>query len=157
MTSSFPCRLKLKRAIGAMTSCILVFTLFCVTSSALNPDWRIYQYGHRAWKIDHGLLPGSLNAVAQDGEGYLWVATDQGLFRFDGVRFTPWTPPDGSQLPSMIFRLLADRDGGVWIGTIDGLLHWDRHRLTRFKEHQHVSVQIMLQNANGVVWFPPFN
>ncbi len=138
-----------------MTWCIPVFALFCVTSFALNPDWRIYQYGHRAWKIDDGLLPGSLNAVAQDGDGYLWVATDQGLFRFAGVRFTPWTPPDGSQLPSMIFSLLADRDGGVWIGTIDGLLHWDRHRLTRFKEHQHVSVQIMLQDANGVVWFSP--
>lgn len=155
LTSSFSCRVKLTRAILPIAWCISAFALFCVTSSALNPDWQLYQYGHRTWKIADGFLPGPVHAVAQDSNGYLWVATDQGLFHFDGVRFTPWTPPDGSQLPSMIFCLLADQDGGVWIGTIDGLLHWDRHTLIRFAEHQHALVEQILQDANGVVWFVP--
>ena len=65
--------------------CVALSVMFCPNASALNPDWQIYQLGHRAWKVDDGYLGGYVNALAQAAGGYLWVGTDKGLFRFDGV------------------------------------------------------------------------
>ena len=70
---------------GAVIVCILPFAFFCSSSLAFNPNWRIYQYGHRAWKIEDGFLGDLVNALAQDGDDYLWIGTNNGLFRFDGV------------------------------------------------------------------------
>jgi ligand-binding sensor domain-containing protein len=59
---------------------------------------------------DRGRIPGSsVNAVGQDGDGYLWLATNNGLFRLDGVRFTQWNPPDGSSRQD---RVGASRPSG---------------------------------------------
>jgi ligand-binding sensor domain-containing protein len=79
---------------------------------------------HRAWKIEDGFLGSAVNVLAQDADCYLWIGTDKGLFRFDGIRITRWAPPDGSSLPWGILSLLADMDGSLWIGTTDGLIHW---------------------------------
>jgi len=59
----------------------MAFALFCPCTFALNSEWQIYQYGHRTWKIDEGFLSGFVNAISQDSDGYLWVGTDNGLFR----------------------------------------------------------------------------
>ena len=141
---------------GAVLVCILAAALFCPSAFGLNPDWKIYQYGHRAWKIEDGFLGDMVNALAQDGDGYFWIATNSGLFQFDGVRFTRWEPPDGSRLPAMILSLLADRDGSLWIGTNDGLVHMEHGGLTRYKTGQGVVVQLILQDQAGKVWFYPF-
>ena len=64
-------------------------------------------------------------AVVQTNDGYLWVGTDAGLLRFDGVRFVPWSPGDGQRLPSsQIYTLLAASDGSLWIATVAGLSRW---------------------------------
>jgi Two component regulator propeller len=149
--------LRAKRAIGATMFCILAvaLTLICPNAFALNPDWQIYQYGHRAWKIDDGFIGSVVYALAQDKDGYLWIGADKGVFRFDGIRITQWNPPDGSRLPSGILSLLADRDGSLWIGTIDGLVHWDHGCLTRYKENQAAFVFSLSQDQDGAVWFNP--
>jgi signal transduction histidine kinase/ligand-binding sensor domain-containing protein len=141
---------------GAVMVCILPFALFCPTSFALNPDWQIHQYGHRAWKIEDGFLGGVVNALTQDGKGYLWIGTNKGLFRFDGIRITQWNPPDESRLPRSIVSLLADKDGSLWIGTIDGLVHWAGDRITRYKENPSSAVYSLSQDPDGTVWFNPF-
>jgi ligand-binding sensor domain-containing protein len=93
---------------------------------AVTPDRHINQYGHRSWKIENGYLGAAPYAIAQDRDGYLWLGTYRGLYRFDGVRFLRWMPPAGMHLPSSrITSLLADRDGSLWIGTEGGLAHWN--------------------------------
>jgi ligand-binding sensor domain-containing protein len=63
--------------------------------------------------------------MAQTPDGYLWLGTEFGLLRFDGVRNVPWRPPPDQQLPSNQIRsLLATRDGALWIGTDKGLSRW---------------------------------
>src|SRR6185369_17703467 len=47
-------------------------------------------YTHRSWRTEDGLPANRVRAVAQDRDGYLWVGTDLGLVRFDGVKFTVW-------------------------------------------------------------------
>src|SRR5260370_42493395 len=86
-------------------------------ANALDPERRISQYAHTAWRIEDGVFSGSPHAITQTTDGYLWIGTEAGLVRFDGVRFFRWTTPDGKPLFSAsIYSLLGARDGSLWIG-----------------------------------------
>lgn len=74
-------------------------------------------YSLTSWTQKDGVAPSLVWALAQDQDGYLWLGTDAGLLRFDGVRFVPW----GSFLSSPNLRrsvrsLLAAEDGTIWFG-----------------------------------------
>ncbi len=144
------------KSISRLLLCSLLITFSCLSSFALNPDWQIYQYGHRAWKIEDGFLGSTVNAISQDRDGYLWIGTNNGLFRFDGIRFAQWNPPEGNLPSSYILSLLADRDGTLWISTQNGISHWDHHHLTHFKEYEGSVVFSMQQDEDGGIWFAPF-
>ena len=93
--------------------------------SALEPTQSIAQYAHSVWSRENGHLPARVRALAQTPDGRLWIGTDDGLLRFDGVRFQPWKPPASQQLTSEFINALAPaRDGSLWIGTRQGLSHW---------------------------------
>jgi ligand-binding sensor domain-containing protein len=71
--------------------------------------------------MQDGFVP-SPTAITQTSDGYIWIGSSLGLFRFDGVKFTQWTPPNGQSLPAKIpYKLLGARDGTLWIGTANGL------------------------------------
>src|SRR5262249_4231953 len=71
---------------------------FCViwaltgTAWALDPNRHITQFGHTAWRTQDGFVNRPV-AVTQTTDGYVWIATHDGLVRFDGVKFSPWSPP----------------------------------------------------------------
>jgi ligand-binding sensor domain-containing protein len=56
---------------------------------ALNPALDVSQYAHTAWKIRDGFTRGVINSIAQTPDGYLWLGTEFGLLRFDGMRNVP--------------------------------------------------------------------
>src|SRR6185295_4732453 len=86
---------------------------------ALNPGLDVSQYGHTAWRLSEGFSTGRITRVVQTPDGYLWLGTEFGLVRFDGVRVVPWQPPMGQSLPDPWVRsLLAAKDGTLWIGTL---------------------------------------
>ena len=65
-----------------------------------------------AWRVREGSFKDSIGCIAQTSNGYLWLGTQFGLIRFDGVRPVAWQPPPGQRLPSNHIRgLLATRDG----------------------------------------------
>ncbi|MBN1209253.1 MAG: response regulator [Myxococcaceae bacterium] len=89
---------------------------------ALDPDKTLLQFPHRTWRAEDGLPQNSILSIAQTPDGYLWAATQEGLVRFDGVRFTPFKKADTPALPDdSIRRLKVDRQGTLWIGTTRGL------------------------------------
>src|SRR5260370_42048457 len=65
---------------------------------ALDPQKAITQLVHTSWTEREG-APASVRALAQTTDGYLWVATASGLYRFDGARFTRLEPAAGEELP----------------------------------------------------------
>jgi len=81
---------------GSVLACLLVW---CPCALALNPALDVSQYAHTAWKVREGFAKGSILSIAQTPDGYLWVGTAFGLYRFDGVRNVPWQPA-GQHLPS---------------------------------------------------------
>ena len=89
--------------------------LFYIPVSGLDRDRTIAQFYHTAWTAKDG-APSQITALAQTADGYLWIGSERGLFRFDGVQFEPYAPPAGINLPSHnIYSLMATPDGGLWI------------------------------------------
>ena len=103
-----------------------------------------------------GKLPARIESLAQTPDGTLWMGTDAGLQRFDGVRFQPWTPPAGPKMTSQyVTALAAAADGGLWIGTRDGLSHWKDGKLENYRTSQGSrgpGVTSILLDRAGNVW-----
>ena len=126
---------------------------WCPGVFALNPSLDVSQYAHTRWKVSEGFSKGVIRSIAQTLDGYLWVGTDFGLFRFDGVRAVPWEPPAGEHLPSSpVTRLLGGRDGTLWIGTLRGLASWKAGKLTHYPELEGQRIEALLEDREGTIW-----
>ncbi len=119
---------------------------------ALDPSLEVSQYAHTSWTARDGYSLGAVFAMAQTPDGYLWLGAEFGLFRFDGVRFMPWQPPAGQQLPDKPYSLLVTRDGTLWIGTFAGLASWSGGKLTLYPELNGLFVTSLLEDREGTVW-----
>jgi signal transduction histidine kinase/ligand-binding sensor domain-containing protein len=121
---------------------------------------EISQHAHAVWTVRAGALKDPVSAIAQTPDGYLWLGTQFGLLRFDGVRHVLWQPPAGQHLPSITIRnLLAASDGTLWIGTQLGLASLKNGRLTVHPEIKGQLVGGMVEDRDGTVWvgtrYPP--
>jgi len=125
----------------------------CSCAFALNPTLDVSQYAHTAWKVSEGFCKGVIFSMAQTADGYLWIGTDSGLFRFDGVRSVQWQPPAGDQLPSSEIRsLLGARDGRLWIGTVKGLASWKEGKLAHYPQLDGLVIVTLLEDHEGTIW-----
>jgi len=138
-------------ALGNLLAGVMLAMCPCV--SALDPTLDVGQYAHTAWKIREGFTKGQITSIAQAPNGYLWLGTYSGLYRFDGVRNVLWEPPPGQQLPSSgIWSLLAARDGTLWIGTDKGLASFKDGKVTHYGELAGIIIFTILEIRDGEVW-----
>ena len=99
-------------------------------AAALEPTTSLKNYGRQAWAMENGLPQNTVQALAQTKDGFLWLGTEAGLVRFDGVEFQTYDRNSNSGLPGPalpgndIRCLLATADGALWIGTNAGLARW---------------------------------
>nr|WP_315398557.1 diguanylate cyclase [uncultured Duganella sp.] len=94
---------------------------------ALGAPCAAQQMSLRQFGQADGLANQAVTTITQDDGGYLWVGTENGLFRFDGTRFVRYGRRDG--LPaSFITALATDAAGHLWVGTDSGLCQWRRDR-----------------------------
>jgi len=120
---------------------------------ALSGSLDVNQYAHTSWKAGEGLPGGAIRAIGQTPDGYLWLGTEFGLLRFDGVRAVRWEPPSGERLPSSDIRSLrAARDGRLWIGTFSGLASWKDGKLTHYPELDGQVIEALLEDRAGTIW-----
>src|SRR3979490_895887 len=90
---------------------------------ALGADKPLTEYPHSVWARKDGIPSAFIYSLAQTRDGYLWLATTDGLVRFDGVRFLHWRPRTGhTALLGVVRSVRAARDGSLWIGTSAGLV-----------------------------------
>ncbi|HUR41875.1 MAG TPA: two-component regulator propeller domain-containing protein [Verrucomicrobiae bacterium] len=129
-------------------------------AAALDPQLALTQYTHRAWLSDdtEGSLPqNSVFSIAQTRDGYLWMGTQEGLVRFDGVRFTVF---NNRNTPAIrhndVWKLLEAADGTLWIGTRGGGLVSHRDGVfTGYSREQGLTsehIQALWQAADGTLW-----
>jgi ligand-binding sensor domain-containing protein/AraC-like DNA-binding protein len=100
----------------------------------LNPDKRVDQYLLDQWGTSEGLPSNTINSIVQAPDGFLWLATSNGLVRFDGIKFSniPFTKEEAisPRGPTEPITLLVNREGDLWIGSTTGLT---RFRNGKFK------------------------
>ncbi|MCX6144976.1 MAG: triple tyrosine motif-containing protein [Ignavibacteriales bacterium] len=90
----------------------------------------LQKYHVRSWSTTDGLPNNKIFAVLQSSSGYVWLATQEGLVRFDGERFTTFDLKNTPALPhNEVTTLFEDKDSVLWISTIRGIA---KHRKGRF-------------------------
>jgi signal transduction histidine kinase/ligand-binding sensor domain-containing protein/DNA-binding response OmpR family regulator len=122
--------------------------------SGLDPQKPITQYVHDVWQIDQGLPQNSVFAMAQTRDGYLWVGTEAGLARFDGVAFTAYNSANTSGLSdNYASSLLADRADSLWIGTwIGGVFRFSGGHSTAAPGASGSIVNCLYRDHGGTLW-----
>ncbi len=142
---------------------IRFFGILCVCTLALlpsafplNPRIAVSQYSHRMWQIEQGLPQVSVHAISQTTDGYIWIGTEDGLARFDGLQFTIFDQQALRGIESISFEgMLTAPDGSLWASTTGGLIHLSKDRFKIYTSRDgipraHFSAMVM-DNA-GVLW-----
>jgi signal transduction histidine kinase/ligand-binding sensor domain-containing protein len=131
--------------------CIAAATAVCCF--ALDPRVLLSQYQKRHWRVEDGLPHNYVMTVLPGPEGFLLVGTDEGLARFDGVRFVPYDlHPSLGLSKRWVLSILSARDGSLWIGTFDGGLYEWRGGEVISRVERGASVFAILEDAEGNIW-----
>jgi hypothetical protein len=124
----------------------------CPLSLGQTPASGNMQVGHDRWTSQQG-APADVECLAQTNDGFLWLGGPNGLFRFDGTRFEPFSSPFGDRLLSTgLYSLFAPPSGGLWIGyTLGGFSFLEKGRVTNYASEPG-SVYGFAQDRDGIVW-----
>jgi signal transduction histidine kinase/ligand-binding sensor domain-containing protein/CheY-like chemotaxis protein len=106
------------RAAAVLAS--LLFLAAARPAAALDPDRRLAEYGLDVWRTSDGLPQSSVRSLQQTRDGFLWIGTEEGLARFDGLTFTTFDTANSPLPRNYIEALYEAKDGALWIGTYQG-------------------------------------
>jgi signal transduction histidine kinase/ligand-binding sensor domain-containing protein/CheY-like chemotaxis protein len=123
---------------------------------ALDPTRQLTQYLADNWQNNRGLPQNAVVSITQTTDGYLWAATEEGVVRFDGVRFSTLNRNNNSQLKTNIVNAVkADRQGRLWVGTRAGLFVLEpggAAQLQSVPGLQEASISRVEQDRTGTLW-----
>lgn len=124
---------------------------------ALDPTRTLTQSVHRIWQVQQGLPQAWIYSIVQTHDGYLWLGTQTGLVKFDGVRFTTVDEMDGVPSANMwVTHLIEDDQNALWIGTTQaGLIKLQGGRATRYTPREGLppgAIQCLFTDRQHHVW-----
>lgn len=125
-----------------------------VAASGPDPGRPIKQMRHTVWNEASG-LGGVVYSLVQTGDGFLWIGTSMGLYRFDGMKFDSYLELAPNQVMSDVRTLLASRDGGLWIGYRSGVAFLKQDKVSFYTERQGLPygrVSSLAQTQDGAIW-----
>lgn len=139
---------------------LIIFLLvsFCVSVKALDPQKRITQYDIKIYTAKDGLPMNACNDIFQDSRGYIWIATQEGLVRWDGSDFKLFDKSKYSGITeNFILDIEEDEEGNLWIATSGGgVCRFDGRRFHSYDLTQHQAnnfVKKIAKGKNNVLWF----
>lgn len=144
------------------TPALLAWALFLLVApvhpaAALDPGRALHHFVLDRWTEEGGLPGNSLTAILQARSGHLWLGTEDGLARFDGVNWVVYNRAGTPGFPSnSILTVTEDSAGRIWVGTDYGaaVLENGRWRVIGTKEGlPHRMVPGILERPDGSVWF----
>lgn len=151
----------------------LLCALSVGTPWAMPADAPIAQYEHQTWRTENGLPQNSVHAITQTSDGFLWLATEGGLARFDGLKFDTDAKNAPAAFPSNDLSLVAklnltqqlpgkkitavfkDRGGTIWVGTETGALRIVNGRVYPVASPDPLANEFILcfyQDREGDIW-----
>jgi diguanylate cyclase (GGDEF)-like protein len=105
------------------TASLIAALLASGGATALDPGRAFRDYELQRWGVEHGLPQITVLGITQDARGFLWVGTQGGFARFDGVRFVGFDRSSTGIDTTFAASAAAAADGSVWFGTPRGALH----------------------------------
>jgi ligand-binding sensor domain-containing protein len=131
--------------------------LACAAFYCLFPSDARGQYRFDQWTTANGLPHNAVVSIRQTRDGYIWLATKDGLVRYDGVRFTVFNSGNTPGISTNRLRiLLEDRHGTLWIGTEDGgLIRYKDRAFTSYTTRDGLPSDDVLglqEGAEGNLW-----
>lgn len=139
---------------------IVIFFLpiyLVVLLPAADPVKSPGSFLHHVWTNDNGLPMNTVMAITQTPDGYLWLGTEAGLARFDGIKFEVFshenTPAFSS---SIIISLMVDRSGTLWIVTqLGGIIRYRNQKFETFTGYSHLlsnDVWCVMESTDHSIW-----
>ncbi len=124
-------------ACSAMKKVLVLLLSLCCAQVLAQTDYSSLSIS--ALTIHDGLSTDRINTIFQDRKGFIWVGTDEGLNRFDGVNFIEYNNKHDDTLSlssNIVTHILEDSEGALWVGTTRGLNRMlaDHTGFIRFKE-----------------------
>jgi ligand-binding sensor domain-containing protein/signal transduction histidine kinase len=110
--------MSIEKSIGFFKSVTAALAVVCLAQQAysIDPNRMLSQYIRDRWGVEEGFTGGSITSFAQTPDGYLWIGTDKGLIRFDGLEFRPFQLASSTTFPiDAVQALMTDIQGNLWI------------------------------------------
>jgi ligand-binding sensor domain-containing protein/signal transduction histidine kinase len=145
-----------KTIAGLLVLFLLLISFWKGQTVALDKQRELTEFSREAWLTENGLPQNTVHDITQTLDGYIWIATDEGLARFDGLSFTVFDKQNTPQLKeSDIHALLADRQGSLWVSTTTGLLRMTDGKFLSLTTREGLpsdDVQSIYEDREGNVW-----
>ncbi len=138
-----------------LRNCILFLLGFLIWKNTCS---QVVNQRFNSYTVDDGLSQNSVNAIVQDQTGFLWVATLDGLNRFDGKNFRVfgYDPDNPNSLPSTaVTSLMYDSNQLLWIGTRQGIVLYEAssEKFTQVKGLEHLElIADIMEDQSGIIW-----
>ena len=116
------------------------------------------QLSRRLWAVEEsseGAVSAATRAIAQTPDGYLWLGTNSGLARFDGLRFEFLTPSNTPALPSLrVASLWVDQQGTLWVGGSGWITQRvnGRWETVESPDEKALNIPVFREAPNGDLW-----
>ena len=145
------------RVVNARVALLSVLLMWAAGAQALDPSLHPAQMVVRNWGVEQGLPQGTVEGLAQTGDGFVWAATQEGFVRFDGTEFRVFDKANVPELQNnMTLALLAARDGSLFAATNGGgLVHVHGRRVSSYGVKDGLpsdAVTSLYQAGDGTVW-----
>ncbi|CAM2066824.1 GHKL domain-containing protein [Sulfidibacter corallicola] len=137
----------------------LLLSFWLASMMGLDPSKSLHHYVHESWQAKEGLPQNSVRSLWQTRDQYIWVATQEGLARFDGSRFVVFHKHNTPGLANHDIRALyEDRNGIFWIGNRAGHLfrsqpHIESLNLQKIEsEIAQAPIKVIREDGDGTLW-----
>src|SRR4051812_40922554 len=152
----FPVPFSLRGALSRSLLPALLLVVCGVRAHALAPVGDLGQLSRRAWQTETGLPQNTVHSIAQTRDGYVWVATEEGVARFDGAGFKVFDKQNTPELRSNDVRaLLATRGGELWACTGAGVARLHEGAWSLYTTAQGLAGDDVLyayESRDGAIW-----
>ncbi|NIM12982.1 MAG: response regulator [Candidatus Aminicenantes bacterium] len=148
---------------GCISLIFLIFSFLSLSSLgfSLDPEKKITQYVHDVWGVENGLPQSSVTSIIRTRDGYLWLGTEEGLVRFDGVALTTYDKTNVEQIRNNHITVLCeDREGNLWIGTHGGgltCMNIEDGKFITYKKEEGNKQGLADDNVNAIYEDPEGN
>ena len=136
---------------------IIAFLVQGLVVYSYSPSKAIDFLHHKVWTMEDGLPINSLNSITQSADGYLWIGSEGGLIRFDGVKFDVFNHENVPFITGdIVSAVLEDKQGTLWVATRgDGVIRRQNGTFDAFTEASGLlsnQVSCLLESSDGLIW-----